>query len=269
MTLNLQHFDTKLKQDLDIREQVSNSLAEYLFPDTEFALGMVYKDAVSPEDLSEYRGKTLQFASGERMYFANQSVRNLVYPNSSDGAAYGSIVFTPCKSFVEKKVRVLVVDDASGASGGIVPADAAKQLVGDCYGKISQELARELIDRSDAPLQFRIGIKPQMENEVYRIAKGTLAPANLNNLSQPALTRTVSGKIHVKTDYDMVLATSSFKGRKGADAIQPGEYNLTLGIGIKAVADYGEHSLGTQVLVNYPRGVEIDILPELEEKVMF
>lgn len=266
MTLNLQHFDTKLKQDLDVKEQISNSLAEYLFPDTEFSLGMVYKDAASFEDLTEYKGKTLQFASGERMYFANQSIRDLVYPNPSDGAAYGSIVFTPCKSFIEKKLRVLIIDDASGASGGIVPIDTAKQLVGDCYGKISYELARELVERDNTPLQFRIGIKPQPENEVYRIAKGTLAPANLNNLDQTAIARTIGGETQVKSSYDMVLATSSFKGRKGADAIQPGEYDLTLGIGIKTLAEYGKQSLGTQVLVNYPRGVEANILPELKEE---
>lgn len=266
MTLNLQHFDTKLKQDLDVREQISNSLAEYLFPNTEFSLGMVYKDAATPEDLTEYKSKTLEFASGERMYFANQSVRNLVYPNPSDGAAYGSIVFTPCKSFVEQRLRVLVVDDASGANGEIVPDDTAKNLVGDCYGKISLELAQELTQSQNTPLQFRIGIKPQTGNEVYRIAKGTLAPANLNNLGQSEITRTVGGEIRVKTGYDMVLATSSFKGRKGADAIQPGEYSLTLGIGIKAVAEYGEHSLGTQVLVNYPQGVQADIIPQIKEK---
>ena len=42
-----------------------------------------------------------------------------------------------------------------------------------------------------------------------------------------------------------------------------------IGIGIKAVAEYGQHSLGTQVLVNYPRGVQTDILPELEQKASY
>jgi hypothetical protein len=66
----------------------------------------------------------------------------------------------------------------------------------------------------------------------------------------------------------MVLATSSFKGRKGQDAIAPGEYNLTVGLGIKTLAEYGEHSLGTQILVNYPRAVEADMLPRLEMDAM-
>jgi hypothetical protein len=74
----------------------------------------------------------------------------------------------------------------------------------------------------------------------------------------------------------MVLATSSFKGRKGEDAIAlggakpiaPGEYNLTVGLGIKTLAEYGKHSLGTQILVNYPRAVEADMLPRLELDAM-
>lgn len=266
MVIELQHFDTKLKQELDVSEPIANSLAEYLFPDTDFSVGMVYTKAAVPEDLGEYKGKTLQFAAGERMYFANHPVRDLIYPNPSDGAAYGSIVFTPCQSFWEKKVRVLVVDDSTGANGEILPPHAAKKLVGDCYGKLSQELARELTGRSDTPFQFRIAIKPQPGCDVCRIAKGTLAPSNLNNLGQPLIRKTENGKIKTKFGYDMVLATSSFKGRKGNDAIQPGEYDLVVGIGVKTLAKYREHSLGTQVLVNYPRAVEADILPKLEEK---
>jgi hypothetical protein len=64
--------------------------------------------------------------------------------------------------------------------------------------------------------------------------------------------------------YDLILATSSFKGRKDETKIQPGEHTLTVGIGIKTLANYSKHSLGTQVLVNYPKGVESDILKRVE-----
>ena len=64
-----------------------------------------------------------------------------------------------------------------------------------------------------------------------------------------------------KVGYDIVLPTSSFKGRKGADAIRPGEYTLDVGIGVKSLAEYGKHSLGPQILVNYPKGVKEDLLP--------
>lgn len=97
------------------------------------------------------------------MYFATEEVRDLVYPNKSDGAAYGSLVFTPCRSFKEESVRVLIVDDATGENGGIMPPDQAKKLVGDCYGKISRDLAVELTGKPHTPFQFRMGIKPKLK----------------------------------------------------------------------------------------------------------
>ncbi len=63
------------------------------------------------------------------------------------------------------------------------------------------------------------------------------------------------------------MPTSSFKGRKeGYDSIEPGEYNLKLGIGIKTLARYGEQSLGTQVLVNYPKAIQAELLPILQDE---
>ena len=104
-----------------------------------------------------------------------------------------------------------------------------------------------------------MGVKPQAESSVHRIGKGTLAPDNLNEL--------IGRQAVDQTGYDLIIPTSSFKGRKeGYEPIQPGEYNLKVGIGIKTLAKYGEQSLGTQVLVNYPKAVQAEILPELEEE---
>lgn len=145
MVIHLSHFDTKLRQDLELKEPVKNCLAEYLFPDAQFALGEINPETVKPRDLREYKGMTLQFASGKRMYFSNLPVRNLVYPNSSDGAAYGSLLFTPCQKFTEiRQARVLIIDDGTGKNGGILPTEQAKKLVGDCHGKLSLELSRWL-----------------------------------------------------------------------------------------------------------------------------
>ena len=235
MTLQLNHFDTRLKQNLDIQEKIDNTLAEYFFPETEFALGMVYKEGTTAADLQEYEGKTLQFASEDRMYFATERVRERIYPNPSDGAAYGNLVFTPNQKFSEhQNVRILVIDDSLeklGQNGGLIPIDEAKKLVGDCHGKISTALANELTGKKDTPFQFRLGIKPQEGNDVYRIGKGTLAPLSLENLGQPLLKKLSHGEIQTKVGYDLVLPLSSFKGRKGAEAITPGEHNLTIGIG--------------------------------------
>ncbi len=132
MTITVKHFDTLTRRALDIQENIQNSLAEYLFPDTEFAIGSIYQEITTSEHLDKYQDKTLQFASGERMYFSDAEVRELVYPTRSDGAAYGSLVFTPCQSLEEIDARVLIVDHETGANGGILPVDMAKELVGDC-----------------------------------------------------------------------------------------------------------------------------------------
>ena len=269
MTITVKHFDSLTRQDLGITENIKNSLAEYLFPDAEFAIGSIYQDISIPEHLNQYKDKTLQFASGERMYFSNDEVRRLLYLKPSDAAAYGSLVFTPCQSFKEVEARILIIDDETGLNGGIMPPETAKELVGDCYGKIDLKTAEKLTGIDNTPFQFRLGIKAQEESPVYRIGKGTLAPTPLDNLSGAKVitTRSEEGKLIAKTGYDLVLPVSSFKGRKqGYDPIEPGEYNLKIGIGIKTLAQYGEQSLGTQVLINYPKAVHTELLPRLKKQ---
>ena len=265
MTIYLSHFDTRVKQDLDVREPIQNSLAEYLFPDVTFAIGEINTETVKAEDLQNYKGMSLQLSSGKRMYFADKPIREAIYPRASDGAAYGSLLFTPCKEFFDlRELRVLVVDDLSGENDGILPQEQAKALVGDCYGKMSLYLAQKLTGKENSPFQFRLGIKPQKNNSLYRVAKGTLAPdKRLETLTSRVLK--IDGKY--KMGYDLVLPTSSFKGRKGLDAIAPGEHILDIGIGVKSIAQYGKQSLGPQVLLNYPRAVKEDLLPILKKDI--
>ncbi|MBE9130090.1 hypothetical protein IQ258_29155, partial [Coleofasciculus sp. LEGE 07081] len=283
MTITVPHFDPLLKTPTGIEEPIKNSLAEYLFPDTQFAVGYIYEGSTTEEDLLEVGRMTPQFSNGTKVYFGSKEVREKVYPKDSDGAAYGSLVFTPCQNFKElKNLRILIIDDTTGENGGIIPPEQALKLVGDCYGRMNPNVAEKLTGMTNTPFQFRMGIKPQTEasttlgfspersrranNDVHRIAKGTLAPSvKLESLGQPQIIRS-GRKTVLKMGYNLVLPTSSFKGRKDSSRIQPGEYNFTVGIGVKTPARYGKHSLGTQVLVNYPKGVEADILPKLEEK---
>ena len=268
--MKLTHFDTKTKQDIGIKQNLQNCLAQYLFPDTKFSIGIAYPEATVCEDLEQgYEGMSLQFSSGEKMYFAdNPNVRSLLYPNSSDGAAY-PLPFTPCLSFHElSNVRVLVIDDITGENGNITAPDDAKNLVGDCKGLIDKDfaVANGINQRA---FQFRIGIRPQEESPVMRIAKGTLAPSRLSKLGESSLVVNRSirdGNLRARVGYDIVLATSSFKGRKGKDAIQPGSYIVDMGLGVKSIAAYRKHSLGTQVLVNYPQAVKQEILPIIKQQ---
>lgn len=269
MVLKLNHFDTKTKQDTQIQEKLENTLAEYLFPGVEFSIGTAYPKATVPHDLQEHNKMTLQFSAGKRMFFASDStIRDSLYPNPSDGAAY-PLPFTPCRTFhTIRNVRILVIDDATGENGGVIANSDAKKLVGDCKGLIDRNFAA-LNNIEPRAFQFRLGIRPQEESLVMRIAKGTLAPARLNKFGESFFRmggNTFNGTLRTKTGYDMVLATSSFKGRKGEDAIQPGEYMLSIGLGVKALALYREHSLGTQILVNYPKSVRKEILPIIKQQ---
>jgi hypothetical protein len=270
MVLRLNHFDTKTKQYTGIQEKLENALAEYLFPGVEFSIGTAYPEVTVPSDLQEHDGMTLQFSAVRRMFFASDpTIRDSLYPNPSDGAAY-PLPFTPCQSFHElQNVRILVVDDVTGDNGGVIANDDAKKLVGDCKGLIDKDFATRNNVGARA-FQFRLGIRPQDESPVMRIAKGTLTPARFDKLLGESSFRiggsVRDGSLRTKTGYDMVLATSSFKGRKGEDAIKPGEYMLSLGLGVKALALYREHSLGTQVLVNYPKAVKQEILPIIKQQ---
>jgi hypothetical protein len=269
MVLKVSHFDTKTKQDTGIEEKLENTLAEYLFTGVEVSIGTAYPDATIPEDLQEYNGKTLQFSAGKRLFFSSDAtIREELYPNPSDGAAY-PLPFTPCRSFHElENVRILVVDDVTGDSGGVIASDDARRLVGDCKGLIDRNFAAA--NNIDVrAFQFRLGIKPQTESTVMRIAKGTLAPAELDKVGESFFRvggNVKDGTLRSKFGYDLVLATSSFKGRKGEDAIKPGEYLLSIGLGVKSLAFYREHSLGTQVLVNYPQSVKAEILPIIKQQ---
>ncbi len=266
MTINFKLFDTKTKQDFPTTYSVKNCLAEYLFPDVEFNIGIAYPEATIPEDLKDHDSKTLQFASKHRMIYASDpTVRKQLYPNASDGVAY-PLPFTPCLSFHKlPNVRILVVDDVTGENGGVIPDAEAKKLVGDCKGLIDKSLAE--VNGIKNVFQFRLGIKPQEQNPVMRIAKGTLAPAVLDFGGLKY--QTSQKNLRAKTGYDLVLATSSFKGRKGESAITPGEYLLgEIGLGVKYEAVYRPHSLGTQFLVNYPVAVQQEILPILKEQAI-
>ncbi|NJR17911.1 MAG: hypothetical protein HC785_20750 [Calothrix sp. CSU_2_0] len=271
MALKLNHFETKTKQDTLVEQNLKNSLAEYLFPDTKFSIGIAYPSATIPSDLGEYNGMNLQFSSGNRMFFAdNPNIRSLLYPNPSDAAAY-PLPFTPCLAFHElHNVRILVIDDVTGENGDVIANNDAKKLVGDCKGLIDRNftISNNIDIRA---FQFRLGIKPQAESQVMRIAKGTLAPAQLDKLGESSFRmggNVRDGTLRAKFGYDLVLATSSFKGRKGGDAIKPGEYLLSIGLGVKALSLYREHSLGTQILVNYPNAVKQEILPIIKQQAL-
>jgi hypothetical protein len=252
----LQHFDTRTGEDLDVTETFQNTLAEYLFGETNWKVGVVYDRHTTPGELKRFERWKLQLTNGEdRFYFADRSVRSEVFPNNSDGKSYGSLCFSETQKFVElQNVRVLVIDHESGENRIELDREQAKRLVGDCWCRIDKNVHPLVGGEPRTPFQFRLGIKAQANSPVARIAKGTFCPTDLSQIGR---------------GYDMILATSAFKGRKGTqfEQIVPGEYLLDVGVGLFQEAYYGKQALGVQFLNLFPNGTRNDILPRLEKEL--
>ncbi len=307
MAITLEHFCTKTGKPIiangePIIEKIEHCLAEYFAPNATFKLGVVYQGLTTEQDIKKFtsQGVTLEFAADRRFYFMDERLREKLFDQPHFGAAYGSNLFTPCKSFSERdNVRVLVVDAKTGENGGVMPNSEAIALVGDGDGKINIRLHASLGNQEATPFQTRFGIKERRagldvndENQplikTWELGKGTFAPRDLREIGN---------------GYDLIISTDQLKGRvpeewgsgragergkeKQREAgntveeliaptppilhspapLQPGEYIMTMGIGNKTDAYYGITSTGAQFWNSFPNGVKNDVLPLLEKRL--
>jgi hypothetical protein len=303
MAITLEHFCTKTGKPIiangePIIEKIEHCLAEYFAPNATFKLGVVYQGLTTEEDLKQFvsQGLSLELSADRRFYFMDERLREKLFDQPHFGAAYGSNLFTPCKSFSEREnLRVLVVDAKTGENGGVMPNSDAIALVGDGDGKIDLRLHKSLENQESTPFQTRFGIKerragldvddenkPLIKN--WQLGKGTFAPRDLSDIGN---------------GYDLIISSDQLKGRvqeggsvgvrergkkEGANIssslppnsltpslsptpLQPGEYIMTIGIGNKTDAYYGITSTGAQFWNSFPSGVKNDVLPLLERRL--
>ena len=309
MAITLEHFCTKTLEPITVNglpltETIEHCLAEYFAPGATYKLGTVYQGLTSYGDLQKLkeRGLSLEFAASERFYFMDEALRTKLFDQPHFGAAYGSNMFTPCKSFGEREnLRVLVVDASTGENGGVMPPHEAIKLVGDGDGKIDVRLHHGLNNQAQTPFQTRFGIKERScglnaDNTTidftWQIGKGTFAPRDLSS---------------VGNGYDLIISTDQLKGRvqeggseRGREGgskslkhstnadnhidslspsltpslphsptlLVPGEYTMTMGIGNKTDAYYGVTSTGAQFWNLFPLGVKRDVVPRLERRLL-
>ncbi|NBD31695.1 MAG: DUF4326 domain-containing protein [Cyanobacteria bacterium] len=270
--LKVHHFHPvtgKQLTDETNQEIIKNSLAEYFSKayekDIQFTIGEIEEGITKAQDLEKHKDKSPQFSSGTRVFFTNkEELREKIFPNPSDGAAYGSNVFTGCNRFHEiENAKILILDDETGENPIGLEPETAKRLVGDCYGRIDNSLHEKMGNQPNTPFQFRFGTNPQQNDPYHRLGKGTLAPRQIKaNLAK------VSGRDESEfEDYDFILPTSAFKGRKEESKLKPGVYNWNCGLGNKTDAYESKQSVGAQVLGFYPEGVRKDVLPRVEKKL--
>ncbi|MDV2994912.1 MAG: hypothetical protein N4J56_004566 [Chroococcidiopsis sp. SAG 2025] len=280
MTLKFNHFDTRLNQwlhtdgntnnpDSVLSEELDNTLLEFFFPDKEFSFGQM-DEYSTPEDLKNHPdGHVLLFSSQSRLLYGSpeclETIEKLC-PDRKDRGAYGSIFLGSCKNAIHEQLNILVVDDATGANGGILPDAVAYRLVGDCYGQISPQLYDKLTQRRSEEkyrvIQHRFGWRSRDGEDIhYRFGKGTLRPHDLAVLDY------ANPNSHPR--IDLILPVSSFKGtdKDNPNApikpqIQPGLYSQRIWLGEKSQSQQGKTAI-SQLLASFPQGMK-DIVEELE-----
>ena len=262
MTLTFKHFDTRLGEwiytdgnrdnpESLLVETLDNTLLEVYLPNLEFSFGHIDEKS-TPADLHRHpSGQVLLLSSKSRMLFGPPEALDTIEalcPDKKDRGAYGSIFLGACHNAIARELNVLVVDDSTGANGGILPDDVAWRQVGDCHGKCSPALARELSDTIEHVIQHRMALPEEM-----RFAKGTLAPKDLTQLPSR----------HPDTPIDLIVPTSSFKGgdRKN-HPIEPGLHTTTVWLGEKDRSKEGTVAI-SQVHASFPTGIK-DYLRSLE-----
>ncbi|WP_242039728.1 hypothetical protein [Anabaena sphaerica] len=142
-------------------EIIKNSLLAQIFEPEELqSLLLVKIDSKNP-DANHLKTRTfkdgikrkLAFSSGDNYYFADDTLRKKIrqlFATEPDTACrYGSLLVSNCYKGTETftNLRVKIVDFAD--------PQYADYKTGDCHGKISPRLAKQLGGERNCPLQFR------------------------------------------------------------------------------------------------------------------
>jgi hypothetical protein len=263
MTLAFKHFDTRLNQWIEsenlqiasepiLTEKLDNTLLELYFPDQQFSFGRIDEKSTLNDLYQHPDGHVLLLSSSSRLLYGPRECLETIEklcPDRKDRGAYGSIFLGSCQNAIFKEMNVLVVDDASGENGEILPNQIAWRQVGDCHGKISTTLATELSGTIEHVIQHRLGIPDQ-----FRFAKGTLAPKDLSQLPYKK----------TNTNIDLIIPTSSFKGGdKKNNPIRAGLHKLKVWIGEKERSHPGKIAT-SQIHASFPDGIK-DYVKDLSE----
>ncbi|MBE9179311.1 hypothetical protein IQ268_12140 [Oculatella sp. LEGE 06141] len=208
-------------------EIIKNSLLEQVFEPEELqSLLLVKIDHRNPDanhlrrrDFADGISRRLTFSSGNSYYFADadlrQKIRRLFATEPDTACRYGSLLVSNCYkgSDTLENLRVKIVD--------FNDPEYAHYKTGDCHGKISPQLARQLGGEQNCPFQFRFAWRKQWaegseENcpRVSFLSKGTLLP---------------DARLTEAEGYDIIMDRSSIKGIKKArlDELVPcGDYEF-------------------------------------------
>ncbi|WP_289791708.1 putative molybdenum carrier protein [Chlorogloeopsis sp. ULAP01] len=274
MVIEAKHFDTRLNQwihtdnnpsnpDSLLKEELTNSLLEYFFPNVEFSFGHMDEKATADQLKNHPEGHKLLLSSKSRLLYGPEECLETISklcPDSKDRGAYGSIFLGSCKNAIAAELNVLVVDDSTGENGGIIDNNQAYRLTGDCYGQISTELYHQLTGHQEGNqyrvIQHRFGwTDKDGEDGKFRFGKGTLRPANLDhilNYQDP----------NNQAKVDLILPLSAFKGTDkdnlngpSKPQIKTGLYRQKIWLGEKSQSELGKTAI-SQMIASFPNGLK-------------
>lgn len=250
-------------------EIIKNSLLEQMFEPEDLQSLLLVKidsknpdaDHLRPRSFKDGIRRKLVFSSGNNYYFADNSLsKNIscLFTTEPDTACrYGSLLVSNCykgsETFTGLRVKIVDFEDPQYAD----------YKTGDCHGKISPQLAKQLGGERNCPLQFRFAWMKswaEADNSQYPktsfLSKGTLLP---------------DAKITDAEGYDIIMDRSSIKGIKKSqlkDLIPCGEYEFPQAvIGNRGNAKATSYDNSWQFTIWYSEeAVKQDLSQPTEEK---
>lgn len=219
-------YDAIAQRILDTPLIIRNAILVHLFAPEDLRSLLVVKLSEpdpNPRDLRnrEFEDgikRYLAFSSGKNYYFGDASltrqIRDLFTTEPDAACRYGSLLASDCLkgSGSFQKLRVRIVDYQN--------SEDVAYRTGDCHGKVSPWLAKQLGAKMDTPFQFRLAWRSAWAGDEATVpdtsflAKGTL-------LVDKHLTK--------DQGYDLILDRSSIKGLHKAalnEQVPCGDYAL-------------------------------------------
>ncbi len=249
----------------------------------------IYLNQLDKVEFGDNIKRGVIFSSGKSVYFGNKElidkIRHQFFKTQPDHCCrYGSLLVSSClqgaalfdSSQDNSPIRLKIVDSQSNDPKE--REEAADFFTGDCHGKISPQLAKEVGAKSKRPFQFRMawmtawnqegspkGLASASGQEAGgRRKEGKLSTPNTSFLAKgtflPNLTLTE------ERGYDIVLDRSSIKGiaKDRLNELVPcGDYQLPkMALGNRANAELQKYDNSWQFSIWFSeRAIASDIVP--------
>lgn len=229
----------------------------------------VYLNQLDKVEFGDNIKRGVIFSSGKSVYFGNKelidNIRHQFFKTQPDHCCrYGSLLVSSClegaaifdTSKDDSPIRLKVVDSQSDDPNE--RKEAADFFTGDCHGKISPQLAREVGAKNKRPFQFRMAWMTGWNEEKSLSTPDTSFLAKGTFLPNQTLTE--------DRGYDIVLDRSSIKGiakDKLNETVPCGDYQLPkLALGNRANAELQKYDNSWQFSIWFSKkAIASDIVP--------